>query len=131
MGLKNLILIDTDILIDAGRGEGKAINKLETLSLDYNLSISLVTEMELIVGCRNKNEIKLLEKFLLSFHVLNITESISKTASKLLKIYKLSHGLLIADSLITATALQWNVQLISKNKKDFRFIENLKLIEYK
>jgi predicted nucleic acid-binding protein len=32
--------------------------------------------------------------------------------------------------LIASTAITYGVELISKNQKDFRFIEELKLIEY-
>jgi predicted nucleic acid-binding protein len=40
------------------------------------------------------------------------------------------HGLLIADSLIAATALFMDVSFLSKNQKDYRFIEGLKLLPY-
>jgi len=59
-----------------------------------------------------------------------LTEQISDTASELLRTYRLSHGLLIADALIAATAIVSNTELVSKNQKDYRFIEELDLIDY-
>jgi len=41
-----------------------------------------------------------------------------------------SHGLLIPDALIASTALYLNMDLATKNQRDYRFIENLKLLPY-
>ena len=55
---------------------------------------------------------------------------ISTIVLNLLREYRLSHGLLIPDSLIAATAIEMDSSLISKNQKDFRFIESLRLLSY-
>jgi len=94
------------------------------------LAISVITQLELIVGCRNKTELRDLKKFLNRFQVLKITEQISDRAVDLLKQYFLSHGLLIADGLIAATALVHNEAFITKNQRDFRFITGLNLLPY-
>jgi hypothetical protein len=86
--------------------------------------------MELIVGCRNKKELKDLEEFLNRYQILKITEQVSDRAVDLLAQYFLSHGLLIADGLIAATALVHNEALITKNQRDFRFIAGLNLLAY-
>jgi len=52
-----LTVVDSDILIDAGRGEADAINCLLRLEKTFVLAISTVTELELTVGCRNKMEL--------------------------------------------------------------------------
>ncbi len=86
--------------------------------------------MELIIGCRNKKELKSLDHFLQRFDIISLNEHISDTAADLLKTYHLSHGLLIADALVAATAIAANTKVISKNQKDYRFIEKLDLMEY-
>ena len=86
--------------------------------------------MELIVGCRNKKELQDLEKFLIRYQILKITDRISDLAVDLLTQYFPSHGLLIADALIAATALVHNEAFITKNQRDFRFIANLNLLSY-
>ena len=86
--------------------------------------------MELIVGCRNKTELKYLDKFLEDFEIISLNYEITRKAIELLKEYKLSHGLLIADSFIAATALILDAPLITKNQKDFKFIQGLKLLKY-
>nr|MDQ2686882.1 PIN domain-containing protein [Armatimonadota bacterium] len=44
--------------------------------------------------------------------------------------YRLSHGLLIPDALIAATALVHDIPLLTKNQRDFRFIAGLRLLPY-
>ena len=59
----SFILIDSDILIDIGRNIEIAVARLEEERGRYQTAISSVTYMELIIGCRNKTELKLLEAF--------------------------------------------------------------------
>ncbi len=123
-------LFDTDVLIDAGRGESEAVDALEQAAESAPLAISTVTEMELIVGCRNKDELVALDQFLRRFDIIPLRPSISEQATALLRTFRLSHGLLIADALIAATALADGVAFISKNQRDYRFIDTLDLLPY-
>ena len=125
-----LTVVDSDILIDVARGESDAINCLSGLEKTSVLAISVITQMELIVGCRNKKELSDFEKFLSRFQILKITDEISDRAVDLLKQYFLSHGLLIADGLIAATALVHDQAFITKNQRDYRFIPGLNLLAY-
>ncbi|MEK7830284.1 MAG: type II toxin-antitoxin system VapC family toxin [Acidobacteriota bacterium] len=124
------IIVDTDILIDASHDVQLSLDCLRRLEQQATLAISVVTEMELIVGCRNKMELRVIELLIGRFHLLGISEPISYRASQLLKQYRLSHGLLILDAIIAATAMETNEPLISKNQRDFRYIANLNLLPY-
>ncbi len=86
--------------------------------------------MELVVGCRDKGELRDAEIVLRRFRLLHLNEHISEKADELLLQYRLSHGLLIADALIAATAIIWDYPLISKNQRDYRFITELNLLPY-
>ena len=86
--------------------------------------------MELFVGCRDKAELIVVEKFLRRFRILSLTGPVSEMAVDLLRQYRLSHGLLIPDALIGATALIFNAPFISKNQRDYRFITDLNLLAY-
>jgi predicted nucleic acid-binding protein len=125
-----LTVIDTDILIDVGRGESKAVDYMAQLEKDSSLALSVITQMELIVGCRNRAELRAVDRFLTRFQVLPTNELISEKAVELLSMYRLSHGLLIADALIAATALVFELRFASKNQRDYRFIVDLKLLPY-
>jgi predicted nucleic acid-binding protein len=101
-------IVDSDILIDAGRQIPEAVEYLRAREAISTLAISAVTQMELIIGCRNKREYADLEKFLLRFRILPVTSDISDSTVALLSKYNLSHGLLIADALIAATAITYS-----------------------
>ncbi|MCK4378201.1 MAG: PIN domain-containing protein, partial [Deltaproteobacteria bacterium] len=88
-----MIIVDTDILIDAGRNVFEAIHCLDQIEQEFSIAVSSVTQMELIVGCRDKKELHSLEQFMKRFYVLRLDEQISDTALDLLKKYRLSHGL--------------------------------------
>lgn len=128
--MPNPTLIDTDILIDAGRGVTDAVGCLNHLQSVSTLATSVISEMELIVGCRNNAEMLTIVSFLKSFQVVQVNEMISDKAVELLKTYRLSHGLLIADAFIAATALILNWEFITKNQRDYRFIAGLSLLPY-
>ncbi len=125
-----MTLIDTDILIDAGRGGPEALDCLKGIQQNSSPAISVVTQMELLVGVRNKGELGALDGFLKQFQILPLDEAVSDKSVELLRLYRLSHGLLIADSLIAATALIHGEPLISKNQRDYKFIGGLNLLPY-
>ncbi|MGD8780908.1 MAG: type II toxin-antitoxin system VapC family toxin [Ignavibacteria bacterium] len=128
--MNKLQIVDSDILIDIARKDKTAIERLEKERKKSISAISSVTQMELIVGCRNKTELKYLDEFLEDFEIISLNYEITQKAVELLKEYRLSHGLLIADSFIAATSLVLDVSLLSKNQKDFRYIKGLKLLKY-
>lgn len=125
-----ITIVDTDILIDTARGIVEAVDFLKDREAASPLAVSVVTQMELTVGCRNKNEYADLKKFLRRFQILPISSDISDIAVELLNKYNLSHGLLIPDALIAATAISLTEPLATKNQRDFRFIDGLNLLNY-
>lgn len=124
------ILIDSDVLIWFARGNERAITCVNSIADSY---ISAISYMELAQGCRNKTELRVLQKaFKTSGHdVLPLTHDISDIACKLVEDYALSHSLHIADALIAATALSHDLVLLSANEKHFSAIKNLKLQVFK
>ncbi|MDY0220573.1 MAG: hypothetical protein RBR67_05520 [Desulfobacterium sp.] len=56
-----MIIVDTDILIDAARCIDDAVNCLQQIEDTSSLAISTVTQMELIIGCRNKKDYRFIE----------------------------------------------------------------------
>ncbi len=126
----SLALIDTDILIDLAADLKQAIESIKNLEQGFALTVSAVTVMELTVGCRNKTELRNVEKLLERFEVIPLNEQVSSVAVDLIKKYRLSHGLLIADALIAATAIANNIPLESKNQRDYKFISGLDLLPY-
>ncbi len=128
--MNSLTIVDTDILIDAGRNMREAVKCLTDIEQQSGLAISAITQMELLAGCRSKVEVRHIEHFLQRFQVLKLTEAVSDIAVDLLRQYRLSHGLAIPDALIAATAITLNHPFVSKNQRDYRFISGLKLLSY-
>lgn len=119
-------LCDTCILIDYLRGKEETKNFLNE-ERKFGLGMSAVTFMELIVGARNKKEVSLIKKTFTDFEIIEINESISIKAQKLIEQFSKSHGLLIPDALIAATALEFQLPLSTLNVSDFKFIPNLQI----
>ena len=126
----NLTLVDTDILIDLSLDDVQAIQVLKGLEQQSTLAVSTITVMELIVGCRNKNELRSTDRLLERFKIILLNEQVSVRAVELIRKYRLSHGLLLADAMIAATALSMDCDFITKNQRDYRFIEGVKLLPY-
>ncbi len=124
------MFVDTDIFIDVGREISKTILYLQELESNFNIAICSVVQMELIAGCQNKQELRKVERFLERYEIVRINERISDMAVELLREYRLSHGLLIADAIIAATAIFFSESLASKNQRDYRFIDGLDLLPY-
>jgi len=120
-------LIDTDILIDAARGRREAVAFLDGQRASSRMQISIISAMELTAGSRDKVELAQVQEFLASVIVLPISEAISQKALGLMENFFLSHGLLIPDALIAATALEHALDLYTKNTRHFQMIPGLGL----
>ncbi len=119
------VLCDTCILIDFVNGRSQQITQLH--DQDTVLFINPVIELELLQGARNKGEMQRLEKIVAMFHIVEMPAEVFQVARQLIKIYALSHGLRLADALIAATALVYELNLLTVNQKDFCFIPKLEL----
>ena len=128
--MRSAVIVDTDILIDLAHENEVAIKCLKKLEKAYQLEVSAITRLEILVGCRNKSELRETNNFLEGFPTNSLTPEITRKTIDLINQYFLSHNLLIADALIAATAITLQKPLISKNQKDFRFIEELTLLPY-
>ncbi len=124
--LAKAVLLDTTVLIDLFRGKEKAADFIEQeCNTKRLLAISIVSTMELIVGCRNKIEVDKSQQLIAEFSVVQILPTISAQAYNLLVNYSKSHGLLIPDALIAATAMIYDMELATDNLRDFLILPGL------
>ena len=126
----SVTIVDTDILIDAARQIREAVDCLDEIERRSTLAVSVITQMELFVGCRSKTELRNTERFLRRFQITPLDDQACHAAVDLLRQYRLSHGLAIPDALIVATALTLGYEFITKNQQDYRFINTLQLLSY-
>lgn len=122
-------LIDTDILIDASRGVARAGEFLNVMLAGDGVSISVITAMELIVGCRDTTQLTNVKQLLSTFNIMPLTEAISGRAQRLMEAFTLSHRLLMPDALAAATALQSDIALYTRNIRHFKMIPELLIIQ--
>ncbi len=125
-----MILCDTNILIEIYRSNAKIIEVVKQIGQE-NIAVSDVTCAELLYGARDKKELQIIRKDLNKLTVLPIQSSVSKLAVELVEKYALSHKLSLPDALIASTAIIHNIELYTLNIKDFRFLEDVKLIDIK
>ena len=123
--MANHLLCDTCVIIDFINGRSQELANL--LNEDRILFINSIIEMELFQGTRNKSELQTVEKRLASFRLLMMQQEIFDLATQFLKIYRLSHGLALPDAIIGATAIYYQIPLLTYNTKDFRFLPNIEL----
>lgn len=121
-------LIDTDILIDAARKHPAAESFLVSQQHQGGVALSVVSAMELMVGCRDKDELRHVKEFLSTTTVVPISDGISFGAMDLVASFWLSHGLLLPDALIAATARNRGLKLCTKNRRHFQMIPDLVVV---
>ncbi|MGI8786204.1 MAG: PIN domain-containing protein [Pyrinomonadaceae bacterium] len=115
-------LPDTNVFSRVFRGDLDATNFVENLEA----VIDLIVYIECLQGSKSNQEKRTVKKVLDNFPLLPITSKISRRAVELIDTYSNSHGLLLADALIAATALENDLTILTYNVNDFRFIQDLK-----
>jgi tRNA(fMet)-specific endonuclease VapC len=123
---KNMILVDTDVIIKMMRGDKIASDKLNKWS--NNIAISSITAFELMQGIKNQRQYFSILKQLKAYSIIHVNEEISITAFNLYKKNCLKYSLHFADTLIAATAILNKIKLFTYNKKHFSFIDNIVLL---
>ena len=113
------MIVDSDVLIDASRGDDAIVEFLIQSGNLETLYVSVISYLELQAGARDKIELRRIEKFLSRFALLTIDDAISRHAMKLMREYRLSNGLALPDALIAATALESGEILATRNAKHF------------
>lgn len=119
-----MILCDTNVLIELFKNNATIISTLKRIT-QKQIAISVITEAELYFGAFNKNELRAIQKNLLSISIIPVTANISNRFIGLMEQYSLSHNITIPDAIIAATALEMNYKLFTLNTKDFQFIDEL------
>lgn len=120
------VIFDTDVLIWVQRGNVRAAQAIQDVPLRR---ISILTQMELMQGVRDRREAQLLRSFLAQLHftVLPLTEAVGHRAAVYVEQLGLSHGVRTNDAVIAATAMEWAEPLCTANGRHFRPIKELDL----
>ena len=117
-----MIFLDTCVLIDYSK---EKIN----IDLSKDFCISSIVKLEFKAGVLNKRELKKINRILSQVQLLDMDQSILNLSDILIEKYALSHGMGIYDAIIAATCLIYDLPLWTYNRKDFKYIEALQLID--
>ncbi len=102
-------LSDTNILSRIFKGDLEVRKFVEKLECAIDATIYI----ECLQGSKSNQEKRIIEKYLMRFPLLPITPESCVRAIDLIRSYSNSHGLLLADALIAATALENDLTLVT------------------
>lgn len=111
-------LIDTNVVIDllANRFSEKATDWLEEVINSQEHCLSIINKIELLAFNGTSTEMTMLELFINESNLLPITESVVNTTISLRKTKKIK----LPDALIAATAVEYQLVIITRNIDDFK-----------
>ena len=116
------MLLDSNIIIYAHKIEYQSVRDLIRKNESF---VSTISYLETLGYQRiSETEKSYLKRFFSIAKVLPISDEIIHRATDLRQIKKMSLG----DAIIAATALTHNLTLVTRNSKDFIWIENLKIL---
>jgi predicted nucleic acid-binding protein len=123
------LIVDTDVIIWFLRGNERS---RKVIYQNIPFSISVITYMELIQGMKDKAEFRIFQKQMQrwSTEIIQIDREISSRAMFYIQEYSLSHSMMLADALISATVVQTNEVLLTANEKHYKFIPNIEVVKF-
>jgi toxin FitB len=115
-------LIDTNCLIDAQMGamSAKSIAFLKDI-INVDFTVSFVSYIEFL---GYKNVTKASEDFIALANVIEVDKAIIDACIAIRK----QHNIKLPDAIIAATALPYNLTILTRNTNDFKNITGLKVV---
>jgi predicted nucleic acid-binding protein len=126
-GVSDLLVIDSDVLIDYLRDRPQAVAFLE--GSKQPLAASVITVAELYAGVREGEERQRLDAFFAAFTVLPLNQQPAQRAGLWRRQYAPSHGTGLADALIAASAEAAGATLVTLNRRHFPMLAEV-LVPY-
>lgn len=125
MGLKYLWDTNTVIYFLQKQFPPQAEKFIDSILENSVPTISVITEMELLCwNTPNKKDLKVLHNFIEDAIVFELDKDIKIKTAEIRKTHKIK----LPDSIIAATALTYDLILLTRNVSDFKNIDGLKTI---
>ena len=106
-------VFDTNILVDYLNGVQKAKKEINRYK---GKLISVITQIEVLVGAEGEDEEKAVRSFLSLFEVRDVTRGIAEEAIRVRK----STRMKVPDAIVYATAREEGCLVVSRNTKDLK-----------
>jgi predicted nucleic acid-binding protein len=119
-------LIDINVIIDylSGKYENSVLDWLD-IQFEQGVNISVINRIEgLAFYFTDAEEHRLMHEFIAGSAVLPLNDSV---ADKTIQV-RLANKVKLPDAIIAATALVFNMTLLTRNTSDFNKIINLKVL---
>lgn len=121
---KNLIIVDSCVLIKAFRKDVLAISDLK--EINNRTAYSVITQLELLIGANTLMKKEAINKIFESYYGIPLSPAISEKAIQIMQTHVTGQrSISVPDCLIAATSIITGYQLLTYNKKDFDFIEGI------
>ena len=131
-----LYCIDTNLIVDIFRGDKNLLLKLEEVVKEKNhFCITFLNLAELFKGAylsvKKEENTHLIEEFIKNIEILNLNKEACRIyGEKFAELKKQGKQTQEIDLLIGAIVISHNAFLITRNKKHFENISDLKVIEW-
>jgi tRNA(fMet)-specific endonuclease VapC len=126
-----VVVVDTDILIDAGQaGPGSAAARVSELARSGELAVSAVTVYELLQGSRTSMErLERAHAFLTSATVLDLTQDAAEMAAAVNReLERRGERIGGPDTLIAGICLDAGLPLLTRNARHFERVPGLEVL---
>lgn len=127
--MADLVIVDTDLLIDYLRGKGEGARLVRTLIREHRLRVTAVTAFELRLGAdflpRRDDILRLLRGRAFPLDLASALRAGEIAAA----LQQKGEGIGFADCLQAGTCLRYDIPLATRNRKHFGRVHGLRLVE--
>lgn len=120
-----IVLLDTSVLFPLLKREAWMIREFERIGHE-RAAFSVITHSEALIGCR-KDEFRTLTRFFDQYACYELDAGVSRAYRSIIHSHYERSSIWIPDALIAATALYNGLELFTLNRRDFDFIQGLRL----
>ena len=125
--MEHKYLIDTNVISHLFSGRlPESGKKFVNEAINEELIISVVVEIEVLTYHEAPGKMPLIEEFINLSTILPLDKAVTKKA---IELRRANRKLKLGDAIIAATAMVYNLILITNNTKDFKNIQGLNFID--
>lgn len=124
-----MILLDSDVMIDLLRQYPPALQWFDTLDEDGEVALPGYVVMELIQGCRNRQEQERIQCVVAPYGTVWPALAERDRALEVFTQHHLSHSAGLLDVLIGQTAIALDAPLHTFNQKHYWFMTKLRTVQ--
>jgi predicted nucleic acid-binding protein len=125
-----MVVVDADVMIEVLRKNPSVASYLRNDIGAFKIVLSAITVAEIQQGATSKENLQQINRFLKQYIVLPIDYHISNIFTNLVQKYVLSHNTDLGDTFVAATALNYQLPLLTMNHKHYKHVPNLQLIRH-